>query len=219
MKLVALDNKDDVITLRRLNSAYLADLKSGFKFWLFCLLFFTILHFLSVAFSEFLQRVGSVPTNIFPTVRQAIFLGLSSAFVIICNLAFDSGLIYSETFILDRSTNAFCVNGRRVDSMDNISVHIQDGFGPSRRAFRIVVTAREKLYVVAQTPRFTSATLYGKEYPSVATSEGMQQKHWFKQWADYTGARTGFSSEWPEYREIFALYSELKDFVATSTKQ
>ncbi len=142
-----------------------------------------------------------------------LLLAGASAVVIAVNLLPDSDLLYSQNFTFDVEKNAFSVNGSYVTGLDKITVHLQDGFGPSRRALRIAVTAWGRSYVIAQTPRFTAATLVGKEYSSVATSEGMQKKHWFNQWADCTGAKTGFSSKWLEYQEVFVLYSEIMQLI------
>ena len=216
MKLAILEHSVNGLQVLRLNTAYIADLKHGVKFWAISVIFFGAFHFLTVALNIILRYANSAAISVFPSVTQMLLLGAAAALIVAVNLLPDSGLLYSETFSFDWEKNAFSVNNRAVTGLDKITVHLQDGFGPSRRAFRIIVTAWGKSHVVAQTPRFTVATLVGMEYPSVVTSEGMQKKYSFNQWADYAGAKTGFSSKWPEYQEVFALHDELAKLVNTS---
>lgn len=140
-------------------------------------------------------------------------MGLA-ALIILVNLAEDFRLLSPQTFDFDRQEKMFFVDGRKAGRLDTLSLRLQDGFGPSRRAFRIVVTAWENDYVVAQTRRVKMGADVQKEYPDVAVSESRQRRYWFHQWADYAGAKTGFSRDWPDYQEIFALYAELTKFLS-----
>lgn len=213
--LVTVQSDDQSLHVRRLNTSYIADIKSGVGLWLAFLIFFAGLHFLSVAFNEWLRRIGSTPPNPFMPISALLPFAVIMAFAIAIYLA-DAfiGLSSPQRFDFDRDRNAFLVEGRKVSPLDTLSLHLQDGLGPSRRAFRILVTAGERNYIIAQTQRITMATLAQKEYPNVASGEGLQRKYWFHQWGDYTGAKTGFSLEWPGYREIFALYDELSGFIS-----
>jgi len=214
MSLAIVMNNGQSLHIRRLNTSYIADIKSGGGLWLAPLIIFVGLHFLSVAFNEWLRRTGSIPPGPFMPISALLPFAVMMAFGMAVYLADDFiGLFSPQTFDFDRDQNAFFANGKKIGDLDRLSLRLQDGLGPSRRAFRIVVTAGEKNYIIAQTRRITMSTLAQKEYPSVATSEGLQRKYWFHRWADYTGAIAGFSSKWPDYQEIFALYAELKIFI------
>ncbi len=141
MKLAIAENSGAGLQVRRLNTAYIADIKNGVKFWLYSLIFFGGFHFLTVGFNKVLQWANSAPIHVFPSEVQMLLLVGASAVVIAVNLLPDSDLLYSQNFTFDVEKNAFSVNGRYVTGLDKITVHLQDGFGPSRRALRIAVTA------------------------------------------------------------------------------
>lgn len=214
MTLATIKKKDKSLHVRRLNTPYIADIKSGVGLWLAPLVLLGSLHFLSVAFNEMLRRSGSIPPNSFVSLSDLLPFAVIMACAMAIYLADDFiGLLSPQTFDFDQGQNAFFVDGRKVRDLDSIFLHLQDGFGPSRRAFRIVVTAGGRNYIIAQTRRITMSTLAQKEYPNVASGEGLKRKYWFHRWADYTGTETGFSLKWPDYQEIFSLYAELSKFV------
>ncbi len=211
MILATVQNNNKCLHIRRLNTSYVADIKNGVGLWLAFSIFFAGLHFMSVAFNEWLRQTGSIPPNQFMRVADVLYLTVFMAIVMSVYLADDFiGLFSPQMFDFDRDHNTFLVEGKKVSDIDTLSLRLQDGLGPSRRAFRIVVTVGEKNYIIAQTQRITISTLIQREYPSGASGEGLQRKYWFHQWSDYTGVKTGFSLEWPGYREIFALYAELE---------
>ena len=217
MKLAVVQENGRNLSIRRMNTPYIADIKSSIGTWFIFLAFFGSFDLLSVTFNHWLRRMGSTPPNFFLTANELALLLAFAAFAGSMNLIPDFiGLLSPQEFNFDQDQNIFSVDSRKVAALDGLSIFLQDSFGPSRRAFRLVVTVRGTNYVIAQTQRITNATFFGKEYSYIVTSEGQQSKYWFNQWANYAGAKTGFSPEWPEYQEIFHLYAQLNAFVKAS---
>lgn len=212
--LATIESDDDALQVRRSNGPYRADIRAGVGLWGGMVVFFCGIDLASYALIWGLHRMGGAPLSPFlPPNQLLLFVSLMAAAVLVNLIPVFAGLRSPQVFTFDAGHNAFLVEGRVVGRFDHLRLLLQDSFGPSRRALRLIVRAGGTDYVIAHTQRFTTATLSGKEYPSVAAGEGLQRRYWFNQWADYTGAKTGFSREWPEYREIFALYAELKEFV------
>jgi hypothetical protein len=210
MALTIVENDARTLRVHRLNTPYIADIKSGIAAWLGSWIFFGVFDLLTIGLSRW---VGS--NQIQPFLSAGLFLLWESllALAVAANLIPDFiGLLSPREFIFDKDRNAFSVEGNKVGFLDTLSIRLQDAFGPSRRAFRIVLSIRGRNYVIAQTQRFTMATFAHKEYTDDAVTEGLQRRYWFNQWADYRGEKTGFSMDWPEYKEIFALYEKLKQF-------
>ena len=219
MKLADVENTGRILCIRRLNTSCIADIQSNVKTWLMSAFFFSAMYLLSLGLNELLKWSGSTPLNPFLGPNGLLEIAALSAVAIVLGNRIDLSLLHPQVFRFDRDKNAFSADDRFVSRLDKIAVRLQDGFGPSRRAFRLIVTDWETDYVVAQTQRYTTATFFGKEYSYIVTSEGNQQKYWFRRWADYAGAKTGFSSGWLDYKEIFALHTELAQFVEDAQRE
>lgn len=215
MRLATVEDSGSILRIHRLNASCIADIQNNIKIWVISLLFFSGAYLLSLALNELLKWTGSRPLNPFLTPAQLFQIAALSAIVITFGNKVDLSLLSPQVFTFDQDKNIFSVDSRFVSRLDKLSVHLQDSFGPSRRAFRLIVTDWGKDYVIAQTQRYTTATFFGKEYSYIVTSEGSQQKYWFRRWANYNGAKTGFDPGWPDYQEIFALHTELKNFINT----
>ncbi len=74
MALATVENKGQSLRVHRLNTPYIADIKSGAGLWLAFSIFFIGLHFLSVAFNEWLRRTGSTPPNQFIRGEDVLYL-------------------------------------------------------------------------------------------------------------------------------------------------
>lgn len=170
------------------------------------------------ALNIFLSREGAAPLSPFLPFNMLFLWACLAALVGLANLMPDFlGLQSPRLFDFDISRNAFSVDNRQVGALDMLDVRLQDRFGPSRRAFRIVVISRRRRYLVAQTHRITIAVLSNKEFPLTTAGESLQTKYWFLKWADYDGAKTGFDPAWPDYREIFALHDQINEYIGKAS--
>lgn len=198
--------------VRRENATYFADIRAAAGLW--CGLFGGLAGFdLAIEMFFWMQsRIDNinVPASPFLTLHQLLLLAMLEGAMVLANLIpVFAGLRSPKVFTFDGNRDSFLVEGHVAGQLDNLHILIQDSFGPSRRAFRITARVLGKDYVLAHTQRFTTAILFGKEYPQVATQEGLQRQYWFNRWADYEGDKTGFDPTWPEYREIFDIYKQL----------
>lgn len=215
--------KDGVLHVRRSNSPYLADIQGATGIWCGFVVFFSVIGIAGEALFWVQHRVDDLPMPIFrPPYELLLLVTLLAAMLLVNLIPTFVGLRAPQTFTLDAGGNTFSVEGHIVASLDHVHVAMQDSFGPSRRAFRIVARVLGQEYVIAHTQRLTTATLYQKEYPGVTTQESLQRRYWFNGWADYQGEKTGFDPAWPEYREVFSLYEQLTNYMeqarATSGK-
>ena len=217
MKIAEIERENQALYVHRLNTAYIADIKSSIVLWMSTVLFFSILGGLSVAFNTWLRHMGNTPPSNFLSLGNLLELVALSAFVMAVN-CFPSvaSLSSPQLFCFDQANHAFFVDGKKVSNLDKITLRLQDGWGPSRRAFRLVVSAGGRDYVLAQTQRITTSIMAGKEYSYIAVDEGRQGKYQLRRWADYKGQSTGFSKDWPGYAEIFLLYADLLEYISTS---
>ncbi len=214
MKIAQVDHAGQNLSVQRLNTPYVSEIKSGIAFWLTAVLLFGIFSGLSVGYNAWLRHMGSTAPNDLMSLDIFLLWAVLIALVIIVNLCPSFlDMASPRLFCFDQENNAFWVDGKNVSSLDRISLRLQDGWGTTRRAFRLVVLAEGKVYVLAQTQRFTSATLNHTEYYYLGRTEGRAAKYRFFRWASYEGQNTGFSKDWPGYTEIFALYEDLFEFI------
>lgn len=212
--LAAVESGGDVLQVRRSNSPYVADIRGAASLWCWSLVFFSVVALANEALIWVQRQVGDSPVLVFTRPVDVLIMETLLAVILLVSLMpIFVGLRAPQTFTLDAGRNTFLVEGQTVGTLDHVRVVMQDNFGPSRRAFRIVARVLGQEYVVAHTQRLTTATLYQKEYPGVTTQESRQRRYWFNRWADYQGEKTGFDPAWPEYRDIFSLYKQLTDCV------
>ncbi len=213
MMLASIENINGVLIFQRSNDSNIKDIKGGVEIWFVSVAFFGGLGLAGYALNLLLRQVGDPPMS--PFLTPGTFLLLISLFglAVLLNLVPSVvGLTAPRAFTLDAGRNAFLVEGRSAGRLDRLRIVLQDGFGPSRRAFRVVARVDGRDHVLAHTQRFTAATFAGREYPSAATQEGLRRKYWCNRWADYEGGKTGYDPAWPEYRELFALYEQLTNY-------
>ncbi len=214
--LTTIENDGDVLQVRRSNSPYVADIRGAAGIWCGFVVFFSVIGIAGEALFWVQHRVDDLPMPVFrPPYELLILVTLLAVIQLINLIPIFIGLRSPRVFTLDAGGNAFWVEGQFIASLDHVRVVMQDSFGPSRRALRIVARVLGKEYIIAHTQRLTTATLFQKEYPGVTTQESLQRRYWFNRWADYQGEKTGFDPAWPEYREVFSLYKQLTDYVET----
>lgn len=219
MRLVNLKYYEGKLQVQRLKGAFNADIKKGLLLWLGALLFFALtggagdLIILWVIHTD-----GQSPISMPMTSQYFLVIVVSVTFAFGVSLIPTLQAMPSHgTLLLDATQNTLAVNNKQVGKLSSARLILQDSFGPGPRALRLIMLSeRENMFIVAQTQRFGAD--YGglsREYISADGQERRQDKYWFGQWATYTGAKTGFNPAWPEYREIVALYTTMKEWIET----
>ncbi len=210
LRLATITQSDGVLHLRKLNDAYIADLKHGLGFWLTALLLLSVFG-AGVQIIRVVARRpdGTYTLSPFLTLDQALLFALLGALVVLVNLIQDfRGLLSPHQFTFDESRNVFLVEGKAEGSLTGLRLALEDSFGTTYRIFRVTVTLEDgQKFVLAQTPMFAPA--YPMRYDYEPAGLMAIKKHGNWKWAEYQGATTGFNKSWPEYRQLFSLYQEL----------
>ncbi len=216
LMLAKVDISNGSIQVYRLNAAHLADIKAGVLLWVGSAVFFGGLMFAGNLLNLMTRQARKPPMFNFPSINDFWLLELLCAAAILINLLPAlSGLRSPKAFVLDHSKNELLVEGQTVGRLSEFSITMQSSFGWTRRAFRLVLSAAGKSYVIAHTQKFTIAALNGSEYALDVLTEDLQGRNRFDKWRVYAGETTGFDRRWPEYQEIVRLYDTLIDFMST----
>ncbi len=223
MKLVDLKYHQGKLQVQRLNGPFNADLKRCLLLWLAALLFPALTGGVGDLVILWVIHTDGQSTIPMPMTSQfflVIVVSVTLAFIASLLPTFQA-MLSPSMFLLDVTKNTLAVNGRKVGKLSLTRLVLQDSFGPGPRALRLIILSeRENMFIVAQTQRF--GINYGglsREYIGADRQERRQDKYWLGQWATYTGVKTGFNPAWPEYCEIFALYTSIKEYVETGKEE